>query len=112
VLIERAGGLGAKVTVLEVEVERADAVRAADAGELHASLDPLGGVVSHGFDCSLWRRGSGEHCGRVAKVMGQLLVTAILRQLRSCHRRISVFAFTEANRYRTCFRAATASVHE
>jgi hypothetical protein len=49
VLIEGAGGLGAKVTVLEVEVERADAVRAADAGELHASLDPLGGVVSHGL---------------------------------------------------------------
>jgi hypothetical protein len=46
-LIEGVGGLGAEVAVLEVEVKRADAVRAADAGELHATLDPLGCVVSH-----------------------------------------------------------------
>ena len=46
-LIEGVGGLGAEVAVLEVEVKRADAVRAADAGELRTALDPLGCVVSH-----------------------------------------------------------------
>jgi hypothetical protein len=69
VLIERVGGLGAEIAVLEVEVKRADAVRAADAGELRASLDPLGSVVSHNLIVSPRREGT-EHCGRVAKVMG------------------------------------------
>ena len=50
-LIEGVGGLGAEVAVLEVEVKRADAVRAADAGELRTALDPLGCVVSHSTDC-------------------------------------------------------------
>ena len=46
-LIEGVGGLGAEVAVLEVEVKRADAIRAADAGELRTALDLLGCVVSH-----------------------------------------------------------------
>ena len=67
-LIEGVGGLGAKVSVLQVEVEGADAVRAADAGELRASLDLLGGVVSHGLILVLGAERA-EHGGRVAKVM-------------------------------------------
>lgn len=50
-LIEGVGGLGAEVAVLRVEVKRADAVWAADAGELQTALDPLGCVVSHNTDC-------------------------------------------------------------
>lgn len=70
-LIEGVGGLGAEVAVLEVEVKRADAVGAADAGELRASLDPLGRVVSHNLIVSptrrrngaLWSRGEGNRDG-------------------------------------------------
>ena len=58
-LIEGVGGLGAEVAVLEVEVKRADAVRAADAGELHTTLDPLGCVVSHNLIVSPKTRGNG-----------------------------------------------------
>ena len=58
-LIEGVGGLGAEVAVLEVEVKRADAVRAADTGELRASLDPVCSVVSHDLIVSPSRRGSG-----------------------------------------------------
>ena len=71
-LIDGTGGLRAEVAVLEVEVKRADAVRAADAGELRASLDALGSVVSHPFIVGPGREGT-EHCGRVAKVMGPTL---------------------------------------
>jgi hypothetical protein len=59
VLVEGVGGLRAEVAVLEVEVKRADAVRAADAGELGAALDPLGSVVSHHLIVSPRRRGNG-----------------------------------------------------
>ena len=59
VLIEGVGGLRAEVAVLEVEVKRAHAVRAADAGELGAALDPLGSVVSHNLIVSPKRRGNG-----------------------------------------------------
>ena len=59
-LIEGVGGLGAEVAVLEVEVKRADAVRAADAGELcTTTLDPLGCVVSHNLIVSPGTRGNG-----------------------------------------------------
>lgn len=58
-LIEGVGGLGAEVAILEVEVKCADAVRAADAGELRAALDPLGSVVSHFLIVSPRRRGNG-----------------------------------------------------
>ena len=58
-LIEGVGGLGAEVAVLEVEVKRADAVRAADASELRASLDPVCSVVSHDLIVSPSRRGRG-----------------------------------------------------
>jgi hypothetical protein len=58
-LIEGVGGLGAEVAILEVEIKRADAVRAADAGELRAALDPLGGVVSHNLIVSRRRKGNG-----------------------------------------------------
>ncbi len=47
--------LGAKVAVVEVEVESADVVGATGAGELHASLDAGDGVVSfHNFESSLF----------------------------------------------------------
>ena len=80
-MIEDMGGLSAEVAVLEVEVQRADAVRAADAGELRASLDPLGSVVFHHLIVS--PRGEGtEHCGRVTKVPGTMSVIEIFRQSR------------------------------
>jgi len=48
-------GLGAEVAVVEIEVESADVVGAAGAGELHASLDARDGVVSlHNFESSLF----------------------------------------------------------
>ena len=58
-LIEGVGGLGAEVAVLEVEIKRADAVRAAHAGELRTTLDPLGCVVSHNLIVSPRTRGNG-----------------------------------------------------
>jgi hypothetical protein len=58
-LIEGVGSLGAEVAVPEVEVKRADAVRAVDAGELRASLDPVCSVVSHDLIVSPSKRGSG-----------------------------------------------------
>ena len=55
VAIDGGGGLGAKVAVVEVEVESADVVGATGAGELHASLDAGDGVVSfHNFESSLF----------------------------------------------------------
>jgi hypothetical protein len=57
VAVDGGGGLGAEVAVVEVEVEGADVVGAAGAGELHASLDARYGVVSlHRFQCSLFER--------------------------------------------------------
>ncbi len=44
--------MSAKVTVTHVEVERSDAVLAADASKLHAAGDPFRGVVPHSLDCS------------------------------------------------------------
>ena len=67
-LIEGMGGLGAKVAVFEVEVKRADAVRAADASELRTALDPPGCVVTHNLIVVPGREGT-EHCGRVTNVM-------------------------------------------
>ena len=58
-LIEGVGGLGAEVAVLKVEVKRADAVRAADAGELRTALDALGCVVFHNLIVSPRKRGNG-----------------------------------------------------
>ena len=81
-MIEGVGGLGAEVAVLEVEVKRADAVRAADAGELRASLDPLGSVVSHHLIVSPGGERT-EHCGRVTKVPATISDMAIFRQLQA-----------------------------
>src|ERR1700738_4088380 len=53
VLVESGGGLGAEVAVASVEVERADAVLAADTGEAHAALHSFRRVVSHCRNCSL-----------------------------------------------------------
>jgi hypothetical protein len=50
-LIEGVRGLGAEVAAFKIEVKRADAVRAVDAGELRTTLDPLGCIVSHNTDC-------------------------------------------------------------
>lgn len=62
-LIEGVGRLGAEVAVFQVEVESADAERAADAGELRASPDRLGGVVFNGFILVPWGRASGAVVG-------------------------------------------------
>lgn len=59
VLIEGGGGLRAEVAFPEVEVEGANAVRTTNAGELYASLDPLGGVGAHGLIVSPRWRGNG-----------------------------------------------------
>jgi hypothetical protein len=65
VAVDFRGGLSAEVAVAQVEVESADVVGAAGAGELHASLDACYGVVSlHNLKCSLFAaerkaRGSG-----------------------------------------------------
>ena len=53
VLIESRGGLRPQVAVLNIEVDGADAVCASHAGELHAALDPLRGVISHSFIVAL-----------------------------------------------------------
>ena len=67
--IDGGGGLGAEVAVTEVEVESADVVGAAGAGELHASLDAGDGVVSiHTSSVVFWRENS-RHGGGAAKVM-------------------------------------------
>jgi hypothetical protein len=52
VLIERGGGLGTEVAVAGVKVQCGNTVVAMSAGELHASGDAFGGVVSHCNDCS------------------------------------------------------------
>jgi hypothetical protein len=69
VAVDGGGGLGAEVAVAQVEVERADVVGAAGAGELHASLDARYGVMSlHNSSVVFWRR-SDRHGGGAAKVM-------------------------------------------
>jgi hypothetical protein len=84
-LIEGVGGLGAEVAVLEFEVKRADAVRAADAGELRASLDPVCSVVSQDLIVSPRRRGSGALWsggeGNGAVGSRSMSVMAILQQV-------------------------------
>jgi hypothetical protein len=53
VAIDGGGGLGAEVAVAGVEIESADVVGAAGAGELHAALDASYGVVAlHNFECN------------------------------------------------------------
>ena len=69
VAIDGGGGLGAEVAVAEAEVEGADVVGAAGAGELHAALDASDGVVSlHNSSVVVWQ-GNGAHVGEAAKVM-------------------------------------------
>ena len=51
VAVNGAGGLGAKVAIAQVEIERADVVGAMGAGKLHASLDAGDGVEAlHNFE--------------------------------------------------------------
>jgi hypothetical protein len=47
--IDGRSSLGADVAVPGVEIECTDAVFAAGAPELHAALDPISDVVSHGL---------------------------------------------------------------
>jgi hypothetical protein len=69
VAIDGGGGLGAEVAVAGVEVEGADVMSAAGAGELHAALDASDGVVSlHNSSVVVWQE-SGAHVGGAAKVM-------------------------------------------
>jgi hypothetical protein len=67
--VDGGGGLGAEVAVVEVEVEGADVVGAAGAGELHASLDASDGVVSLHSSSVVFSRESDRHGGEAAKVM-------------------------------------------
>ena len=69
VLIDGGGGLGAEVAVAGIEVEGADVVGAAGAGEFHAALDASDGVVSlHNSSVVVWQE-SGVHVGGAAKVI-------------------------------------------
>ncbi len=53
VLIDGGCCLGAQIAVARIKLERADAVRATDAGEFHASLDAGDGVEAfHTLECS------------------------------------------------------------
>jgi hypothetical protein len=55
--IDGGRGLSAKVAIAGIEIERADVVRTASAGKLHATLNPRDGVMPlHNFECSLLRR--------------------------------------------------------
>ena len=68
--IDGGGGLGAEVAVAGVEVESADVVGAAGAGEFHAALDASDGVVPlHNFSV-VPCRGKRAHVGGAAKVIG------------------------------------------
>ena len=68
VAVDGAGGLGAEVAVAQVEVESADVVGAAGAGELHASLDARDAVVPLHNSSVVFCRGSDSHGGGAAKV--------------------------------------------
>ena len=72
VAIDGSGGLGAEVAVAGVEIEGADVVSAAGAGELHPALDASDGVVSlHNSSVVVWQE-SGAHVGWAAKVIREL----------------------------------------
>lgn len=51
-LIDGSRGLGAEVAGLGVEIQRADAVFAARAGEPHSTLDALHAVGFHCLNCN------------------------------------------------------------
>jgi len=70
--VDGGGGLGAEVAVVEVEVEGADVVGAAGAGELHASLDARHSVMSLHSSSVVLSRGSDRHGGWAAKVMMEI----------------------------------------
>jgi hypothetical protein len=67
--VDGGSGLGAEVAVADVEIERADVVGAAGAGELHAALDASDGVVSLHNSSVIVCQESGAHVGGAAKVM-------------------------------------------
>ena len=52
VIVDCACGLGAEVAGLGIEIERADAVAAASASELHAAFDALDSIGFHCLNCS------------------------------------------------------------
>ena len=58
VIVDCGRGLSAEVAALRVEVQRADAVCALRAGELHAALDALDSIGFHWLNCSPSGRGS------------------------------------------------------
>lgn len=58
--VDRGCGLGAEVSDLRVEIERANAVGTMHTGELHAALDALDFVGFHCLHCSASASGS-EH---------------------------------------------------
>src|SRR6266446_10039679 len=58
VIVDCGRGLSAEVATLGVEVQRADAVCALRAGELHAALDALDSIGFHWLNCSPSGRGS------------------------------------------------------
>src|SRR6267378_3531046 len=58
VIVDCGRSLSAEVAALRVEVQRADAVCALRAGELHAALDALDSIGFHWLNCSPSGRGS------------------------------------------------------
>jgi hypothetical protein len=84
VLIEGGGGLSAQVAIPEIEVEGADAVRAADAGELQASHDSLGRVISHGWIVTRRWRGDGALWSGGQRNGNRTLLTTKFRRHLAC----------------------------
>ena len=69
VAIDGGGCLRAEVAVAGIEIESADVMGAAGAGELHAALDAPDAVVPlHNSSVIVWQE-SGAHVGWAAKVM-------------------------------------------
>jgi hypothetical protein len=85
VAIDGGRGLGTEVAVAGIEIEGADVVSAAGAGELHAALDASDGVVSLHNSSVVVSRENGVHVSRAAKVMnGAALGTLNSAGSRDC----------------------------
>jgi hypothetical protein len=82
VAVDGGGGLSAKVAIAGIEIERADVVRAASAGKLHATLNPRDGVMPLHNSSVVFCGVKDRHGGGAAKVtMGRWVVGVPLWEL-------------------------------
>ena len=100
--IDGGSGLGTEVAVPGVEIECTDAVFAAGAPELHAALDGISGVVSHGLIVVLCSEGR-AHGGLSKVIFGRPRLCkhdrtwahfGLLRQAALCRPHISLGGIT------------------